>query len=105
MWRYELTKHKEDAEALLFCSATTLHCSSSSNIYDIMVVTNLSNFPHGVSGKEPPLNRVQPNQSLPEPPMLDVSGDNPGRSIQNLDLFRQMVELTKHGNKEAKNVH
>src|SRR5882724_797096 len=54
-------------EALLSCSTTMLHCSlslhsaifrelSSMNIFDIMVVTtNLSNFPSGVSGKELPL--------------------------------------------------
>jgi len=75
---------------LALCSFQEL---SLMNIFDIMVVTiNLSNLPHGALGKEPPLNRVKPNQSPPEPPILVASGDNPGRSDPNLELFRQMVE-------------
>jgi len=64
-----------------------------------MVVTvNMLNIPHGISGKEPPLNRGQPDLSLPDPSTLRDSGTNQGVGDTNLELLRQMNKHTEHGN-------
>jgi len=54
----------------------------------IMVVTiNMLNIPHGISGKELPLNRGQPDISLTDPATLQVSEMNQGVGNMNLETF------------------
>ena len=58
----------------------------------------MSNIPRGVSGKEPPLIRGQPDLSLPDTSTLRDSGTNQGVGDKNLELLRQMIERTERGN-------
>ena len=58
----------------------------------------MSNIPRGVSGREPPLNRGQPDLSPPDPSTLRDSGTNQGVGDMNLELLRQMIERTERGN-------
>jgi len=54
-------------------------------------------LPWGVSGKQPPSTRGQPDISLPGP-MTSHASPPAWDDRMNIELLRQMIEWTEHGN-------